>query len=368
MTLLEAAALSTFGARDRRVLRKILRVLTERSPSDDDAPLPERDSEESFVNWMCRCRTPHASSAQICAAAAAALDEGAEYVRRAASHAIVPLHLDDGRYPPLLRAIPDPPVVLWTRGAAAHLTRPSVAIVGSRAATAHGLAMARRLAGDLAAAGLVIVSGLARGVDSAAHAAALDAGGATIAVLGCGVDRVYPPEHSGLARNIVDAGVVVSEFPPDCPPLPHHFPLRNRVISGLAHAVVVIEAPERSGSLITAAAACEQGRDVLVVPGPVVGGRNRGGHLLIRDGAKLVESADDVLHEIGRPVGQSPQATETELGDLPKAVDFTVDDVAAQTGHSPSVVLARLLELELAGRIQRIGGGRFVRSAKCVLP
>jgi DNA processing protein len=281
----------------------------------------------------------------------------------------VPVHLDDSRYPPLLRAIVDPPVVLWTRGDPAHLVRPSVAIVGSRAATPHGLEMARRLATDLAAAGLVVVSGLARGVDSAAHAATLSAGGATVAVLGSGVERIYPAEHTALARNIVSAGVVLSEFPPDCPPLPHHFPLRNRVISGLAHAVVVVEAPEKSGSLITAAAAAEQGRDVFVVPGPVVGGRNRGGHLLIRDGARLVETGDDILQEIGRPVGGSGARQEgLDLGDLPKSVDFTVDDLAAQTGERPSVVLARLLELELAGRIQRIGGGRFVRSTRRVLP
>jgi DNA processing protein len=369
MTLLEAAALATFAARDRRVLRTILRVLTERSPAEDDDPLPPRNAHESLIAWACRCRAPQARATALEADATAAFSEAARHLHRASAHAIVPLPLDDDRYPPLLRAIPDPPVVLWSRGDTAHLMRPSIAIVGSRAATPHGLEMAKRLAADLARAGLVIVSGLARGVDSAAHAAALAAGGATVAVLGGGLDRIYPPEHVGLARNIQSAGVVVSEFPPQCPPRKHQFPLRNRVISGLSHAVVVIEAPEKSGSLITAASASEQGRDVLVVPGPVAGGRNRGGHLLIRDGAKLVETADDILQEIGRPVVASVAGEPMlDFGDLPHAVDFTVDDLAERTGERASVVLARLLELELAGRIQRIGGGRFVRSTRRVLP
>jgi DNA processing protein len=369
MTLLESAALATFAARDRRLLRHILRVLTERSPAEDDEPLPDRDAHESLIAWACRCRRPRASAQQLDADTTAAFREAETHLQQALARAIVPLALDDDRYPPLLRAIPDPPVVLWTRGDMAHLVRPSIAIVGSRAATPHGLEMARRLAADLARAGLVIVSGLARGIDSAAHAAALASGGATVAVLGGAVDRIYPAEHAGLARNIQSAGVVVSEFPPGCPPRQHHFPLRNRVISGLSHAVVVVEAPEKSGSLITAASASEQGRDVLVVPGPVAGGRNRGGHSLIRDGAKLVETADDILQEVGRPVvGSVGRQPTMDFGDLPKAVDFTVDDVAEQTGERPSVVLARLLELELAGRIQRIGGGRFVRSTRRVLP
>jgi DNA processing protein len=228
--------------------------------------------------------------------------------------------------------------------------------------------MARRLSGDLANAGFVIVSGLARGIDSAAHAAALASGGATVAVLGGSIDRVYPREHVDLARNIQGAGALATEFPPGCPPLAHHFPLRNRIISGLSHAVVVVEAPEKSGALITAAAAAEQGRDVLVVPGPVAAGRNRGGHLLIRDGARLVESADDILAEIGGPVRSRQQQRSFEFGDLPKTLDFTVDDVAEQTGESASLVLTRLLELELSGQIQRIGGGRFVRSPRRVLP
>jgi DNA processing protein len=222
--------------------------------------------------------------------------------------------------------------------------------------------MAARLAADLASAGCVIVSGLARGVDSSAHAAALSVHGRTVGVLGCGLDRIYPAEHHELARNMAHAGAVVSEFPAGVPPLPHHFPLRNRIISGLSVAVVVVEAPVKSGALITAAAALEQGREVMVVPGQAVGGRNRGGHLLIRDGARVVETADDILQDIPgttrRPAGVLASVS---LPGLPDSTDFTVDDEAARTGEPPSQVLARLLELELAGRIQRIGGGRFVR-------
>jgi DNA processing protein len=364
MTLLEAAALATFGARDRTLLRAIIQVLTQRSPQDDIV-LPTRDSDESLIAWACRCRIPLAASDQQQAARAVALSDAEQHLRIAEVRGILPVPLGDDRYPPLLAMIPDPPVMLWTRGDAAHLLRPCIAIVGSRAATPHGLEMSRRLAFDLARAGFVIVSGLARGIDSAAHSAALAAGGATAAVLGCGVDRVYPAEHAELARNVGSAGVVVSEFPPGCPPRQHHFPLRNRIISGLSHAVVVVEAPEKSGALITASAAAEQGRDVFAVPGPVVSGRNRGGHLLIRDGARLVESADDILQEIGRPVvRQTSEMQALQPDELPDAVDFTVDELAERSGSRPSAVLARLLELELSGQIQRIGGGRFVRCGR----
>jgi DNA processing protein len=221
--------------------------------------------------------------------------------------------------------------------------------------------MARRLSADLTAAGVVVVSGLARGIDSAAHAAAVAAGGRTIGVLGCGPDRIYPAEHEGLARQMERAGAVVSELPPGVPPLPYHFPLRNRIISGLSLAIVVVEAAEKSGALITASAAADQGRDVMVVPGPATGGRNRGGHLLIRDGAKVVETADDILQELN-PAGRvSADLHTSRLAGVPEAHEFTVDDVAARTGEPTSTVLARLLDLELAGQIQRIGGGRFSR-------
>lgn len=188
----------------------------------------------------------------------------------------------DTSYPELLRQIPDPPIVLWLQGEPAWLSKPAVAIVGSRRATPAGMVAARTLGRQLAESGLVVVSGLARGVDGAAHEGALTAPGATVAVLGCGVDVIYPREHATLAKQIAASGVLASEFPPGMPPLQDHFPLRNRIISGLSRAVVVIEAGDKSGSLITAKAALDQGRDVLAVPGSVASGRYRGSHALIK--------------------------------------------------------------------------------------
>ena len=217
---------------------------------------------------------------------------------------MVPVAWFDPAYPALLNCIPDPPPVLWTRGDLAVLSLPAVAIVGSRAATPYALDVAARLAGELAARGVAVVSGLARGVDSAAHRGTLEANGPTIAVLGSGLDRVYPAEHRGLADTISRSGVVMSELAPGGLPLAEHFPLRNRIISGLSLAVVVVEASEKSGSLITARCAMEQGRDVMAVPGSVLSGRNRGSHSLLKDGAKVVESADDILEELGWPAAR----------------------------------------------------------------
>lgn len=265
-------------------------------------------------------------------------------------------------FPERLSHIPTPPERLWIRGDAARLPgfpTPSIAVVGCRAASRDGLENARALADGLARAGVVIVSGLARGIDAAAHRAALAAGGCTIAVLGSGLGQLYPPEHAALAEDIARTGAVVSEYPPHTVPQPHLFPRRNRVISGLADAVVVVEAPEKSGALITASAALDQGKDVMVVPGRVPGGPNRGGHLLIRDGAKLVETAVDILEDMGwlvrTPLDGAPARTAPEL------VEFTVDEVARKTGEPTQVVLARLLQQELSGQIQRIGAARFQR-------
>src|SRR5436309_5889064 len=210
--------------------------------------------------------------------------------------------LGDARYPENLRELTGPPEQLYVRGSFAAEDALAVAIVGSRAATAYGLAVAERLAADLAARGVAVVSGLARGVDSAAHRGALSTG-ATIAVLGSGVDVVYPPEHGALAREIEAAGAIVSELVPGTPPHKVFFPRRNRIISGLSRAVVVIEAGEKSGSLITARCALEQGREVLAVPGNVLTGRNRGAHALLRDGATIVESVEDILQELGMSRG-----------------------------------------------------------------
>lgn len=271
-------------------------------------------------------------------------------------------------FPALLAAIPDPPMVLWTKGDRESLMRAAIAVVGSRNATPAGLTVARALGRQLAETGLVVVSGLARGVDAAAHEGSLDAGGQTIAVLGCGADIVYPREHRRLAGRIVTAGAIVSEFPPGTPPLPHHFPLRNRIISGLCRAVVVVEASDRSGSLITARAGLEQGRDVLAVPGSVASGRYRGSHALIKDGARLVETVEDILEEIRWPrpaASGSSRRKPLPLSNLELAMapgePYALDDLAERTGRQAPQLLADLATLELNGRITRLPGGRFAR-------
>lgn len=291
---------------------------------------------------------------------------------RAVRDGISVLAWDDPAFPAALHAIPDMPVVLWYRGALDALDAPAVAVVGSRAASAVALETAARLGEDLAAFGITVVSGLARGVDSAAHRGALRTG-RTIAVLGSGVDRVYPHEHRDLAREIAIRGLVISEFAPGTPPLKFHFPLRNRLISGLSRAVVVIEASEKSGSLITADCALEQGRDVMAVPGNVLSGRNRGGHALIRDGAKIVEGADDILEELGLvPVAPeqghrpSTDSGSRSSGDpLLKLMDagqaYDLDGLAAISGVDGVRLLPRLFELELHGLVRRVAGGRFMR-------
>jgi len=269
------------------------------------------------------------------------------------------IRLGHAEYPPLLAEISDPPACIWTRGDRRALTGISVAIIGARAATHEGLIAARDIATDLARAGVVVVSGLARGVDSAAHSGALEGGGQTIAVLGTGIDRVYPAEHGDLAERIAASGLLVTEFPPGSPPEAWHFPRRNRIISGLSKAIVVVEAREKSGSLITARLAADQGRDVMAVPGSIVGGRNRGANALLRDGAKLVESAVDILQELGLDGAPARRFAECESGQV---VEFTVDDIARQLQIPAGEALARLLDWELTGEIQRIGSGRFVRT------
>jgi DNA processing protein len=277
----------------------------------------------------------------------------------------------DPEYPAALTAITDPPFVLWVRGVVRALHAASVAIVGARAASPYALTVAERLAADLSSAGLTVVSGLARGVDSAAHRGALGCGGATVGVLGSGVDAIYPREHVPLAAQMEARGAVISELVPGTRPHPHFFPLRNRIISGLSRAVVVIEAGEKSGSLITARCALEQGRDVLAVPGSILSSRNRGAHALLRDGAAIVESVDDVLEELGmRRRGQDgadgaarPARARQDpvLACLTPGEPSDLDEIAARSGLVPARLLPRLFELELQGAITRIGGGRFVR-------
>jgi DNA processing protein len=265
-----------------------------------------------------------------------------------------------------------------------------VAIVGSRRASPYSLEVARRLGADLARRHVTVVSGMARGVDSAAHRGALEGGGVTIAVFGCGVDVIYPREHRGLAERILERGALVSELEPGTPPWKSNFPRRNRIISGLSLGVVVVEAAERSGSLITADFALEQGRAVLAVPGNVLGGRNFGAHALLRDGAKLVECADDIFDEIcqgmgdwaaaegfgeprrraheeedARRRGSRPSAFASQdpvLRSMDEGEAYDLDEIAARSGIDRLKLLPRLLELELGGALRRVEGGRFVRS------
>ena len=266
------------------------------------------------------------------------------------------IYLGDVEFPALLAEISNPPECLWTRGDRTLFARKAIAVVGARDASREGVEIAYQIASDLARAGIVVVSGLARGIDSAAHAGALDGGGTTIAVLGTGIDRVYPAENKDLHERIAAHGLLVTEFQPGAHAELFHFPQRNRIISGLSKAVVVVEARERSGSLITARLAGDQSRDVMVVPGPTRSGQNRGGHALLRDGAKLVESAVDILQELGLDTTAVPVHESLE------SVEFTVDDIAEKLKIPPGEALARLLEWELTGEIQRIGSGRFIRS------
>ena len=282
-------------------------------------------------------------------------------------------------FPPQLRTIPDAPPVLFVRGDAAPLHVPQLAIVGSRNPTANGRSTARDFAFQLAACGLAITSGLAVGIDAASHEGALLAGGRTFAVCATGLDLTYPPQHAALAERIVASGALISEFPPGTLPLPHHFPQRNRLISGLALGVLVVEAARRSGSLATARCAGEQGREVFAIPGSIHSPLSHGCHALIRQGAKLVEHLDDILSEsplshIKQSVVNHPPPPETPGGGgfsldnpaeiLLDALGFeptSVDTLIASTGLSSTSVASLLLALELEGRVASDGFGRYFR-------
>jgi DNA processing protein len=263
----------------------------------------------------------------------------------------------DEAYPALLAAIHDPPPQLYLRGSAEPtvLAQPAVAVVGARSCSAYGRSVARSLARDLAAAGLVVVSGMARGIDGEAHRGALDSGGQTVAVLGCGIDRDYPAAHAELARRIGEAGAIVSEYEPGIEPAPWRFPARNRIIAGLCRATVVIQARERSGALITADFALEEGREVLAVPGEITSSLSAGTNALLRLGATPVTRCEDVLEAYGiertvastASVGPTAEMILARLG----SGALTGDEVVRATGVEPSVGAATLVELELAGRI-----------------
>jgi len=285
----------------------------------------------------------------------------------------------DSTYPARLKMITDPPPLLYITGTLTEQDELAIAIVGARRATAAGRAMTEELSHDLAAAGMTVVSGLARGVDAAAHRGALAAQGRTVAVLGCGIDRTYPPEHDRLRRQIEERGAILSEAPVGAPPHSHHFPRRNRIISGLSLGVIVTEAAINSGSLITARLAAEQGREVFAVPGFVKQDTSRGTNALLKDGAALIEHAQDVIdavlpqlepairlrlqpsHTKKRPseqLGKEEQLVYDALSYDP----LTVDDVIVATGLSVSTVMAALLSLELRQQVAQLPGQRYLRT------
>jgi len=288
--------------------------------------------------------------------------DAAAYEARLRALGVRFLARSDSAFPPLLRAIHDPPPGLFLRGDAPVelLARPAVAIVGARACSAYGSSVARSLGRDLAAAGLVVVSGLARGVDGEAHRGALDAAGATIAVLGCGVDRDYPAKHAELARRIVaGGGLVVSEYAPGVEPAPWRFPARNRIIAGLAAATIVVEARERSGALITADLALEEGRDVFAVPGEITSALSAGANALLRLGAAPLTSSADVLELFGLVAETRPPAPEGTAGTiLELLVDgpLTADELVRASGLATEVVGGVLVELELSGLVATAEG------------
>jgi DNA processing protein len=252
-------------------------------------------------------------------------------------------------FPPLLRAIHDPPAGLFLRGRAASeiLSRPAVAVVGARACSGYGSSVARGLGRELASARLVVVSGLARGIDAEAHRGALEANGATVAVLGCGIDRDYPVAHAELARRVADAGLIVSEYAPGVEPAPWRFPARNRIVAGLCAAAVVVEARERSGALITADLALEEGREVFAVPGEITSSLSIGTNALLKLGAAPLTSAADVLASFGI----EPEPVQCAPSPLLELLPASADELVRKTGLGADEVARTLVELELEGRV-----------------
>jgi DNA processing protein len=278
--------------------------------------------------------------------------------------------LADAAYPQALLASDDPPVLIYAKGRVELLNRPALAVVGSRNATKQGEATAQAFASALSAAGLTIVSGLALGIDAAAHRGALTARGSTIAVIGTGADRIYPARNESLAREISLQGVVVSEFPLGTPAMAANFPRRNRLIAGLARGCLVVEAAERSGSLITARLAAEGGLEVFAIPGSIHSPLSKGCHRLIKQGAKLVESAQDILEELRWEAVVAAAPPPAALPDDPEAARLLetlgfqpcdLDTLAARSALTAEQLLAMLLPLELAGHVAQLPGGRYQR-------
>ncbi len=300
--------------------------------------------------------------------------------REAADRAIEEIHrkdidvvtLNSSTYPELLKNICDPPICLYVKGKLAADVL-AVAVVGSRRASGYGLSLARKISGELAQNSICVVSGMARGIDTAAHQGALSVNGRTIAVLGCGLDMVYPPENKKLMESIIENGAVISEYPPGAEPAPHHFPVRNRIVSGMSVGVLVVEAGERSGSLITARLALEQGRDVYALPGNVVSVNSKGTNKLIQDGAKLVTSVQDILEELHWYKHFDTENTpgpggfgihglndeEREVIGLLSYESLQIDEIQKKLPVEMPLLHSILLSLEMKGLIKREPGGKY---------
>ena len=279
------------------------------------------------------------------------------------------LTLADTHYPPRLYDLPDPPPVLYVRGDPQRLSAPSIAIVGSRNATPGGVENAERFAKALSASGLTVISGLALGIDAAAHRGGLAGRGSTIAVMGTGIDNIYPKRNDSLAQQIADSGTLITEFPLGTAPLAGNFPRRNRLIAGLARGVLVVEAALASGSLITARLAAEQGRDVFAIPGSIHSPVSKGCHALIKQGAKLVESAEDVLEETGMGgtiISTNDHHISPSNSVLLQHMGYdacNIETICTRSGLTADAVSAMLLALELDGRVGSLPGGLYQRLA-----
>lgn len=294
-----------------------------------------------------------------------------EYLKSIEKSGIKWVTIFDENYPKPLREIYDPPIVLYYKGQILPQDEKAVAVVGTRKMTGYGKVVTEKFVADLVISGVSIVSGLARGVDSTAHWAALEQNGRTLAVLGGGINVIYPPENTNLAEKIAQAGAIFSEFPPDYPSLPGNFPSRNRIIAGLSKAILVTEAAEDSGSLITARLALEQGKDVFAVPGPITSNLSKGPINLIKDGARPVFEASEILQELGWDQGGNLQVTAQVLAEISaeerKIVDclqntnMHIDEICRQLQFSAAFVSATLLTLEIKGVVKNLGGGLYCK-------
>jgi len=286
------------------------------------------------------------------------------------------IHFESSEYPEYLKQIHDPPIILYAKGSPIPKTTTFIAIVGSRNSTHYGTKVAAQLAKELGGVGIGVVSGMARGIDGAAQWGCLKAGGFTIGVVGNGLDIIYPTSNKRLFEAVWEHGAVVSEFPMRTPPEPRHFPIRNRIISGISKGVVVVEATRKSGSLITASQALEQGRDVFAVPGSIYSSRSEGTHFLIKQGAKLVHRVQDILEEIIQPELINPERQSSDVQDIPpglnevekRVYDFLgdypkhIDEIARELDLDSGQISSVLLNMELNGFIKQLPGKVFVRS------